>query len=73
LILVDQEVVFSSLSYATHVAVAQRIERPDDSEAGCGFESHQPLAHLEAPELVARGFFVCGVVTLSGLRISLWV
>lgn len=56
---------FESLSYAVHVAVAQRIERPDDSKAGCGFESHQPLARLEAPELVAWGFSVCGVVTLS--------
>jgi hypothetical protein len=26
---------------------------------------------LEAPGLVAWGFFVCGVVTLSGLRIIL--
>ncbi len=51
-------VTFESLSYAVHVAVAQRIERPVDLEAGCGFESHQPLARLEAPELVARGFFV---------------
>ena len=39
-----------------HVAVAQRIEHPDDSKEGCGFEFHQSLAHLEAPELVARGF-----------------
>ena len=68
MILVDQEVVFSSLSYATHVAVAQRIERPDDSEAGCGFESHQPLAHSEAPGLVAWGFFVCGGGDIVGLR-----
>ena len=60
-----------SLNFAAHVAVAQRIERPYDSEVGCGFESHQSLAHLEAPGLVAWGFFDCGVVTLSGLRISL--
>lgn len=47
-----------SLNFAAHVAVAQRIERPYDSEVGCGFESHQSLAHLGAPGLVAWGFFV---------------
>lgn len=66
-----QKFTTNYLDYAAHVAVAQRIERPADSEAGCGFESHQSLAHLEAPELVAWGFFVCGVVTLSGLSLNL--
>ena len=58
----------NSLNYAAHVAVAQRIERPADSEEGCGFESHQSLAHLGAPGLVAWGFFVCGGGDIVGLR-----